>query len=63
MCMAYKNLWYDIYIKKSISDSVIFALEMLLKKKKEKKEKVVNTNYEREGRGTKDISVIWKNKI
>lgn len=28
------------------------------KKKKGKKEKVVNTNYEREGRRTKDISVI-----
>lgn len=35
--------------------SVIFGLEMLLKKEKEK---VVNTNYEREGRRTKDISVI-----
>ena len=31
--------------------------------KKRKKEKVANTNYEREGRRTKDISVIWKNKI
>lgn len=34
----------------------MFGLEMLLKK--EKKEKVANTNYEREGRRTKDISVI-----